>query len=310
MGLFQTIAAKVLPVLQPFIDRMTEAVAAHRSDIVEKFSGFLARMSDRLAQIDFDDVIQGITSFFGKIETAIGWIGGFENAFYLIVAVMAGPLLAALASAASAVVSLGIALMTTPVGWFIAAVAAIAGAVYLIYNNWGSIVSWFTGKLDAVKSAFSDGFLSGLWELFKQFNPFTLWHETLGALINHLFGIDIGGYLSKQFESLSASLPDWAQGWFGGGETAAPSSQSGGGSAALPGAGGGGVSPVAASGGDSPMMTMAPPPAAGLQKIAVESKGEMRVKLDLPPGLSAAVVGEKSSGPTNFSLDTGRSTMP
>lgn len=41
-------------------------------------------------------------------------------------------------------VRLGIALLTTPIGWFVLAVAALAGIVFTVYKNWGPIKAFFS----------------------------------------------------------------------------------------------------------------------------------------------------------------------
>ncbi len=49
-----------------------------------------------------------------------------------------------------------IGLLTTPVGWFMMGIAAIAGGVYLIYKNWGAISGWFSNLWTGIKATFSD----------------------------------------------------------------------------------------------------------------------------------------------------------
>lgn len=67
------------------------------------------------------------------------------------------------------VVKFGVALFTTPVGWFVLAIAAIAGAAYLIYKNWGAISEFFSGLWKSVKDYTSEAWvsikarLSGAW---------------------------------------------------------------------------------------------------------------------------------------------------
>lgn len=73
-----------------------------------------------------------------------------------------GPLLLALAPAltiaAGALKAFGLALLTTPVGWFMLAVVAIAGAAYLIYRNWASIGPWLASVWQGVMAT-----LTGAW---------------------------------------------------------------------------------------------------------------------------------------------------
>ena len=78
-------------------------------------------------------------------------------------------LMVALRATMGAIVKLGVALLTTPVGWFVLAIAAIAGAAYLIYKNWGAISGFFSGVWGSVKTQAAaawtsiKGSLSGLW---------------------------------------------------------------------------------------------------------------------------------------------------
>ncbi|WP_139729776.1 hypothetical protein [Aeromonas sobria] len=53
------------------------------------------------------------------------------------------------------ILRLGIAMLTTPIGWFIMGIAAIAGGAYLIYKNWDGISKWFSELWDAPSKALS-----------------------------------------------------------------------------------------------------------------------------------------------------------
>ena len=127
----------------------------------------------------------------GKIKMAIGVIRGLANAFLNLPApiksgivyfglflALAGPLLVVigqitigiagtmlifaklapiLVAATMAIKALGMALLTTPVGWFVLAVSAIAGAAFLIFKNWSKIKEFFSGIWTSIKQAFSNG---------------------------------------------------------------------------------------------------------------------------------------------------------
>lgn len=136
----------------------------------------------------------------------LGWLhdlfGSWKPIIIGVAAIMAGPLLMAIGSAATAVYGLGAALMATPVGWIMAAVAAIAGAVYLIYRNWDAIAQWFTAKFEAVKTAFSSGFLQGMVELIHQFDPFMLLLDGLNSLIKAVTGFDLAAALKAKMQGV------------------------------------------------------------------------------------------------------------
>ncbi|WP_121097677.1 phage tail tape measure protein, partial [Roseinatronobacter ekhonensis] len=79
----------------------------------------------------------------------------------------------------------GRALLTNPI---FLAIAAVAAAVYVIYDNWDGITAYFTGKFDRVKAAFEDGFLAGLIALWQEFNIFTLIRDAAEGLFTYLTG--------------------------------------------------------------------------------------------------------------------------
>jgi hypothetical protein len=77
-------------------------------------------------------------------------LGGPKVVAALLAAVMAGPLIRALVALASVIVtavlpaiySLSVALLTTPVGWIILALMALAGVAYLLYDNWSTVAPY------------------------------------------------------------------------------------------------------------------------------------------------------------------------
>ncbi|HCT5134586.1 TPA: phage tail tape measure protein [Aeromonas hydrophila] len=71
---------------------------------------------------------------------------------------------------------LGMAMLTTPVGWFIMGIAAIAGGAYLIYKNWDGIAKWFSELWEKCKAP-----LMAWWDLNKELFSWT----PIGMLIAH-----------------------------------------------------------------------------------------------------------------------------
>lgn len=71
---------------------------------------------------------------------------------------------------------LGMAMLTTPVGWFIMGIAAIAGGPYLIYKNWDGIAKWFSELWEKCKAP-----LMAWWDLLKELFSWT----PIGMLIAH-----------------------------------------------------------------------------------------------------------------------------
>lgn len=149
------------------------------------------------------------------------------------VAMMAASGLAALPGllmgAARAFVMLGASLMATPIGWFIAGVAAIAGAAYLIYTNWDSIGPWLAEQWAQIKQVFSDAWsalTSFDWSSlvpdfdWKALIPSWSWLDIIPSIT--LPSFDWRSLLpSWDWSSIIPAMPDFKS-WFGGGSAPAP----------------------------------------------------------------------------------------
>lgn len=157
-------------------------------------SGELKDMAEKIGH----DLVEGFKDAIQFGKDLADFMGGWRNVAIAVGAVIAGPLLAALASLASAFVTLGVAIMTTPVGWFMAAVALIAGAAYLLWSNWSTIADWFSGLWGDVQQAFNDG---------------------INGVIAFVDSIDLAGTGSRLVDSLWSGLANAFEGltgWFRG----------------------------------------------------------------------------------------------
>lgn len=187
-------AGQLLPVLTDLITRLTGFVAGHGAQIRAWFADFAAKLPGRLeaARQAFDQVVAAMRPV-GKV---IGWLsdkfGAGNVAIGAIGTALAIFLVPAIYSTATAFYALGVAILTTPVGWILAAIVAIAAAAYLIYKNWGPItaffrdwwdgtvavfgvvVDFFAGIWRDVRDGFKDGFLNGIINLFTTLNPVNL----------------------------------------------------------------------------------------------------------------------------------------
>ncbi|MFQ1853780.1 phage tail tape measure protein [Aeromonas veronii] len=143
---------------------------------------------------------------------------------------MGGPLLGLLKGLTLGVLKLGVAMLTTPLGWIIMGIAAIAAGAFLLYQNWSGVKEWFVGIWEQCKPP-----LAAFWEFLKAafaFSPLGLltqnwsaiwaFFDTLpaGAAAKGQAIIDglIGGISAKWQElkaklaELTSYLPDWMKG--------------------------------------------------------------------------------------------------
>jgi len=96
-----------------------------------------------------------------------------------------GMVASAITMAARTFVMLGAAMMTTPIGWVVAGIAAIAAGAYLIYANWESIGPWFSDLWDTIKTSFDNW--KPLEALQKAFEPVAKWVADWGKTLYDAF---------------------------------------------------------------------------------------------------------------------------
>lgn len=85
----------------------------------------------------------------------VGWAGGWVKYLWMMRASIMAGLVPSLGAAATAVWGFTAALLANPITWIVLAVAALAGAVYLIYKHWDPIKAFFIDLWDTVVDAFT-----------------------------------------------------------------------------------------------------------------------------------------------------------
>ncbi|MET4734756.1 hypothetical protein ABIE64_003495 [Thalassospira sp. MBR-102] len=218
-GVRNGLMGALMPVLTPLITKMKEFIISIRPQIVERLGTAISDAAKTMtgwftaAEDGTTPAGQALESFMRKIENImrmggsfIDFIGGWQNALIALGAIMAGPLIASLVSVGAAIVNLGAVMLANPI---IAAVAAIGAAAYVIYDNWDGIVSYFTGKIDAVRSAFKTGFIDGVMAYMAEFNPFSLLYDGFTGLVKYLTDFDLAAIISEKVRAMMSVLPDW-----------------------------------------------------------------------------------------------------
>ena len=189
-GLGLTLGKTFLPSLTKLLDKFQAWLQVQR-DIMS--AGF-ERWIDGL---DLDAVWRSVENFFASLgrlgrmlQRAADLCGGWSNVLTALVVLISGKALLALGSLALAFGQLGMAMLATPVGWF---VAAIAGVAYAIHKNG-----------EGVRKAFEQGWLRGLLQIFLSVM------DGLNELVATLTGVDLYSIGSQWIDGLLRGIK---QGW-------------------------------------------------------------------------------------------------
>lgn len=198
-GIVFYIGGLLIPVFDDIVVSVREWVVVNRELIQSKLKGWVDSLKKSLPELKkhFLNAAEKIKVFFEKISAGLELIGGFEGVFKAFGLYIAGSFIASLAVAANAFIALGTAIMTTPVGWIMAAIVGIATAAILIYKNWD--------KVSAALKAFGRAIMTPL--------------RLFGELTEYLTSFDLFDIGSKIFTSLwdgmksvFAKIKDWFKG--------------------------------------------------------------------------------------------------
>ncbi|WP_338585876.1 phage tail tape measure protein [Pseudomonas sp. MAG733B] len=302
-GVGNTIGSALVPQLNKLGTQLIETIVKYRPQIEAFATAFAANLPGNIERVtgflgDLYDGVQPVIRVFGMLSDTFG---GANVVLAAVGTYIGGGLVVSLYSLAVALKGVGVAILTTPVGWFLAAIAAIGAAAFIIYKNWDTIVAFFEEKWAGVKAAFSDGIINGIWKLWKEFNPVTLMMESFNGLIKYLTGWDLGAILgakiSEAVAAIKNGLPDWAKNLLGIDGASVGGGVEGGAPAAATGAADTDLGRRAAQIGQNAVQQMAQPPQA------------VRVQVDLNNVPAGSKVKTEGSQGATFDTDIGYSMM-
>lgn len=180
-GVQFAIAQKVLPVLTPLVESLTECIAANREWIATSIADIAKDVANALKQIDFKACITGAIDFAKKSYELFDSLGGLKTVAIAVGAVFALNFatslistISSIAGVAKALWGLNAALLANPVISLAAAiVAAIAGLIYAgyeLYENWDEVCAWVKDIWQGLLDWFSpkiDTFVA-VWDRVKE----------------------------------------------------------------------------------------------------------------------------------------------
>ncbi|WP_375705268.1 phage tail tape measure protein [Bartonella sp. AA86SXKL] len=158
-GIASFIGARFMPVINDMIDGFSRLIDENR-DLIQTtvaswaktlrkvFNDLLNPTSDLRKGIS--DLTERIKVWFQWLEPLIGEITLFKVGLVALGSFIFGPLIAALAAAGAAFVTLGYAIMTTPIGWILGGIAAVIA----LCKYWDEIDFRLVASLAVIGAAF------------------------------------------------------------------------------------------------------------------------------------------------------------
>jgi hypothetical protein len=219
-GIFVSVFSKLLPSINNITKSVLGWVKGNKDLIASKLSRFIAGAAH--VAIGFYKGLRGIydginavwevvKSFLPSQDKMNASMETWQIVGKALAGMLGGYLVFALISATKAVIAFGAALWANPITWVVAAVAALATAAYLIYENWEPIAAWFkdlwAGITATVKEFFTP--LVNLWAtgadaITAAWDGLVSWFKDLWGRV--LGAFDAGGFTSAAFELLTGFL--------------------------------------------------------------------------------------------------------
>ncbi|MTI13366.1 hypothetical protein [Sansalvadorimonas verongulae] len=235
-GLRNRIGAALAPMFTKLASQFADFSAKHGPALRKWAETFASKLPARLKEVQagFQKVktrVQPLITFGAALADRFGGVNVVMTALGILIGgkliIALGSLVGALATLGATAVAvgtkisaallvpmiaklkmLGIAMMTTPLGWFMAGLTGLVVAGIAVYKNWDVIKE----KAAAVWGSVKEG-VGLVWDKFKAFgkfmlmnNPFALMARGASHLLKSLTGFDV---LDTIKQKLSNLLPGW-----------------------------------------------------------------------------------------------------
>ncbi len=187
-GIKAALVSGLAPALKVIVERLREWFTENRENIRE----WAASLGERLPAA----VSKLVSIFHSIVDTVRPFVDSATKLKIIAVglaAVLAGPLL-------SAIATLGVALLTTPVGWIVAGIAAIAAGATLLVKNWETVKGFFVDLWDGIVGAFRKA-----WEVISG-----IVDKIVGAVETITSAVTGSGFMGELVDKAQGG-PDWVQ---------------------------------------------------------------------------------------------------
>ena len=149
-GLKNTIGSRLIPVLQPLIEKMTAWITVNKDFIAQEFSRIVKEIADELAKINWVHVIKGVEEFCSGVNKAVHFMGVWKFIMKAFILLMGAQFLIKIATATKAIWTLvsafawlAISMLSTPVGWIILAIGIVIAIATVLVARWDRVKLWW-----------------------------------------------------------------------------------------------------------------------------------------------------------------------
>lgn len=142
-GVKAALVEGLAPALTVIITRMREWFTAHREDV----KTWAIALGKRIPAA-FSALVRAVSAVVDTIRPFVDSTTKLKIIAVALAGVIVGPLI-------SSIYALGVALLTTPVGWIVAGIAAIAAGAYLLIDNWDAVSGFFSDLWETVTGGFT-----------------------------------------------------------------------------------------------------------------------------------------------------------
>ncbi|MGE9919020.1 hypothetical protein ACQRCW_09350 [Desulfovibrio sp. SGI.082] len=206
-GLGLTLGTAFLPSLTKLLDKFQAWLQVQRDIMSAGFEEWVNGLNLNEVWASVEGFFEGLKRLASLLQRVADLCGGWSNVLLGLVVLISGKALLALGSLAMAFGQLGMAMLATPVGWL---VAALAGAAYAIYKNWDGLYAYFQNLCAGVKAAFEQGWLQGVIKWLVSFTPARWIADGLNELVATLTGVDLYSIGGQWIDGLLRGIK---QGW-------------------------------------------------------------------------------------------------
>lgn len=151
-----SVGRSLVPVLQQLVPVLERATAGWMA-LGESGQTSIIVMAGAAAALGPTITVLGnLATAFSVVSKAVVFAAGWGKYLWMMRASIMAGLVPSITAATASVWAFTTALLANPVTWVVAGIAALAGAAYLIYKNWGPIKTFFSETWDSVVSTISD----------------------------------------------------------------------------------------------------------------------------------------------------------